>query len=90
MKTSDLDSHTTNDVKPEILSGVKTRNRVPHDEYNVRGIAHACIQKRRHFHEKATSAKLYIYIVVGARDMYIDEAHMDTELDIYSGLQHFF
>ena len=39
--TSHLDSHTTNDVKPEMLSGVQTGNRIPHDEYNVRGIAHA-------------------------------------------------
>ena len=28
------------------------------------------------FHAKTTSAKLYIYIGVGARDLYIDEAHM--------------
>ena len=38
-------------------------------------------QKRRHFHAKTTSAKLYIYIVVGARDLHIDEAHM--ALDIF-------
>ena len=40
-------------------------------------------QKRRHFHSKTTRAKLYIYIGVGARDMYmyIDEAHM--ALDIF-------
>ena len=40
MKTSYLDNHTTNDVKPEMLSGVETGNRIPHDEYNVRGIPH--------------------------------------------------
>ena len=40
--TSHLDSHTTNDVKPEMLSSVQTGNRIPHDEINVRGIAHAC------------------------------------------------
>ena len=38
-------------------------------------------QKRRHFHAKTTSAKLYIYNGVGARDLYIDEAH--TALDIF-------
>ena len=31
--------------------------------------------------EKTTSAKLYIFIGVGARDLYIDEAH--TALDIF-------
>ena len=39
--TSQLDSHTTTDVKPEMLSGVQTGNRIPHDRYNVRSIAHA-------------------------------------------------
>ena len=32
-------------------------------------------QKRRHFHAKTTSAKLYIHIGVGSRDLFIDEAH---------------
>ena len=41
MKTSHLDSHTKNDVKLEMLSGVQPGNRIPHDRYNVRGIAHA-------------------------------------------------
>ena len=41
LKASHLDSHTTNNVKPEMLSGVQTGNRIPYDEYNVRGIAHA-------------------------------------------------
>ena len=41
LKTSYLDSHTTNDVKLEMLSGVLTGNRILHDEYNVCGIAHA-------------------------------------------------
>ena len=29
----------TTDVKPDILSGVQTGNRIPHDRYNIRGIA---------------------------------------------------
>ena len=32
--------------------------------------------ERPHFHAKTTSAKLYIYIRVGSRDLFIDEAHM--------------
>ena len=39
--TSHLNSHRTTDIKPETLSGVKTRNGTPHDKYNIRGIAHA-------------------------------------------------
>ena len=38
--TSHLDSHTTTDVKPDMLSGVQTGNGIPHDRYNIRGIAH--------------------------------------------------
>ena len=38
--TSDLDSHTATDVKPDMLSGVQTGNGIPHDGYNIRGIAH--------------------------------------------------
>ena len=38
-------------------------------------------ENRRHFHAKTTSAKLNIYIEVGSRDLFIDEAH--TALDIF-------
>ena len=38
-------------------------------------------QKIRHFHAKTTSAKLYIYNGVVARDLYIAEAR--TALDIF-------
>ena len=37
---SHLDSHTTTDVKPDVLSDVKTGNGILHDTYNIRGIAH--------------------------------------------------
>ena len=39
--TSNLSSHRTTDIKPEMLSGVQNRNRAPHDKYIIRGIAHA-------------------------------------------------
>ena len=38
--TFHLNSHTTTDVKPNILSDVKKGNGIPHDTYNVRGIAY--------------------------------------------------
>ena len=41
LMTSYLDSHTTTDVKPEMLSSVQTRNGIPHDKYNICGTAHA-------------------------------------------------
>ena len=30
----------TTDIKPEMLSGVQTGNGIPHDRYNIHGIAH--------------------------------------------------
>ena len=41
MMTSNLDSHMTTDIKPEMLSDVQTGNGTPHDKYEIRGIAHA-------------------------------------------------
>ena len=48
--TSHLDSHTSNDFETEVLSGVQTGNRIPHNEYDMRGI--------EHFRAKAPSAKI--------------------------------
>ena len=39
--TSHHDSHTITGVKPEIKPGVQIGNGIPHDKYNIRGIAHA-------------------------------------------------
>ena len=38
---SHLDSHTTTDVKPEMLSRDQIGNRIPNDEFNIRRITHA-------------------------------------------------
>ena len=65
--TSPPDSHTTTDVKPEMIPGFWTGNGYPHDKYNIRGIAHA-----------PTNRKDNIFM---QRQLYIDEAH--TLLDIY-------
>ena len=39
--TSHLNGRRTTDIKLEMLSGVQTGNGIPHDKYNIRGIAHA-------------------------------------------------
>ena len=39
LMTSHLDSHTTTDVKPDMLFGVQTGNKILHDRYDIRGIA---------------------------------------------------
>ena len=65
--TSHLDSHTTTVVKPDMLSGVQTGNGIPHDRYDLRGIAH-----------KRTNRKDDIFML---RRLYIDKAH--TALEIF-------
>ena len=65
--TSHRDSHTITDVKPEMIPGVQTRNGIPHDKYNIRGIAHV-----------RTNRKGDIFM---QRRLYIDKAH--TALNIF-------
>ena len=60
--------HTTTDVKPEMIPGGLTGNGIPHDKFDVRGIAHAC-----------TNRKDNIFM---QRRLYTDKAHM--ALDIFS------
>ena len=67
LMTSHLDSHTITDVKPDMLSGVQIGNGIPHDKYNIRGIAHA-----------RTNRKDDIFM---QRRLYINEAH--TALNIW-------
>ena len=43
---SHLDNNTTTDIKPEMLSGVQTGNGIPHDRYDIRGITHACTNRK--------------------------------------------
>ena len=62
-----MHSHTTTDVKPEMIPGVSTGNGIPHDKYNISDIAHT-----------RTNRKDDIYM---QRRLYIDEAHL--ALDIF-------
>ena len=62
--TSHLDSHRTTDVKPDILSGVPTGNGIPHDRFNICGIAHVGTNRKDDiFHAKMTRANLFICIL---------------------------
>ena len=65
--TSHLDSHTTTDVQPEMMPGVLTGNRIPHDKHDIGGIVHARTNRKDD--------------IVMQRWLYIDETH--TALDIF-------
>ena len=73
--TSHLNSHRTTDIKPEMLSGVQTGDGTPHDWYNIHGIAHTPTKRKDNIFMQRRLAQSFIYIGVGARDLYIDEAH---------------
>ena len=60
--TSHLDSHTTTDVKPDMLSGVQTGNGIPHDRYNIRGIAHVRTNRKDDiFMQRRLGQILHVY-----------------------------
>ena len=60
--TSHLDSHTTTDVKPDVLSGVQTGNGIPHDRYDIRGIAHAPTNRKDDiFMQRRPGQILHVY-----------------------------
>ena len=46
LMTSHFDSRRTTDVKPDMLSGVQPGNGIPHERYNICGIAHVRINRK--------------------------------------------
>ena len=70
--TSHQDSHTTTDVKLEIIPGVLTGNGVPDDKYDISGISYE--------HTNRNDA------IFMQRRLFIDEAH--TALDIIQKLRN--
>ena len=67
--TSKLDSHTRTDVKPEMLSGVQTGNGIPHDIYDIRGIAHGRTNRKDDIFMQRRLGQIFIYVYwSGTRD----------------------
>ena len=68
--TSYLDSHTAYDVKPDMISGVQTGNGIPHDRYNIRGIAHEGTNRKDDIFLQRRLEQIFIYVYwSGARDL---------------------
>ena len=63
LMTSHLDSHTTPDSKPEILSSVQTRNGILHDKYNLRGIANWRRNRKDNIFKKRRLVKSFTNIL---------------------------
>ena len=65
--TSRLDSHTTTDVKPDMLSGVQTGYGIPHDRYNIRGIAHVSTHRKDDIFMQRHLVQSFTYILEWGR-----------------------
>ena len=63
LMTSHLDSHTTTDVKLDMLSGVQTGNGIPHDRYNIRGIAHVRTNRKDDIFMQRRLGQIFICIL---------------------------
>ena len=73
-----LDSRTATDVKLDTISlAVQTGNGIPHDEYNIRGIAHACTNRKDDIFMQRRLLQNFTFIL----ELFIDKAH--TVLDIF-------
>ena len=86
--TSHLDSQTTTDVKPDMLSGVQTGNGIPHDRYNICGIAHACINRKHDIFMQRRLVKNFTSIMEWGQGTCSLTKH--TLRWTYSALWHFF
>ena len=85
--TSHLDSHRTNDIKPEMLSGVKTGNGTPHDKYNIRGISHVRTNGKEDIFMQRRLVQSFTYILELGRGTCTLTKH--TRRWTYSALRHF-
>ena len=61
--TSHLYSHRTTDIKPEMSSGVQTRNGTPHDKCNIRGIANARTKRKYNIFMQRRLVKNFTFIL---------------------------
>ena len=69
LMTSHCDSHTTTDIKPEMLSGVKTGNGAPRDKYNIRGIAHKRTNRKDDIFMQRRLVQSFTYILEGGEGL---------------------
>ena len=61
--TFHLDSHRTTVIKPEMLSGVQTRNGYPNGKYNVRDLPHAHTNRKDNIFMQRQLVQNFTYIM---------------------------
>ena len=85
--TSHSDSHTITDIKPEIIPGGQTGNGIPHDKYNIRGIAHVCTNRKDNIFMQGRLVQSFKYILEWGQGTCTLRKH--TLRWTYSALRHF-
>ena len=86
--TSQSDSHTTTDVKQEIIPGVQTGNGIPHDKYNMCGIAHVSTNRKDDIFMQRRLVQSFTYILELGQGTCTLTKH--TWRWTYSAFRHFF
>ena len=88
LMTSHLNSYRTTDIKPEMLSGVQTRNGTPHGKYNIRGIAHARANRKDDIFMQRRLVQIFTYIMEWGQ--VTCTLTKRTRRRTYSALRHFY
>ena len=70
---SHLHSYITTDVKPDILSDVKTGNGIPHERYNVRSIANERTNRKDDIFMQRRLGQIFTYILEWGQELVINQ-----------------
>ena len=70
----------TNDVKLDMLSGVQTGNGIPHDRYNIRGIAHVRTNRKDDIFTQRQLVQIFICILEWGKGQVKDQDRTRPEL----------
>ena len=73
--TSHRDSHTITDVNREMIPGVQTRNGIPHDKYNIRGIAHVRTNRKDDIFRQRRLVQIFICILEWGKEIVKNQDH---------------
>ena len=77
---SHRDSHTTTDVKPEIIPGAYTGNGIPHAKYNIRSIAHVRTNRKDDIFMQRRLGQIFICILEWGKGLVKNQNRSRPEL----------
>ena len=78
--TSYLDTRMTTDVNMDMLSGVQTGNGIPHDRYNICGIAHVRTNRKEDIFMQRRPGQIFTCILEWAKGLVKSQGRTRPEL----------